>query len=92
MKFFKYLSLAFIAILLAGCGSKQVVLQPMRFPKPPSALLEDCKVTPLTKMETNAEILISLQTLHLDLKDCSLKQKALRKWYEDMEKALNLNK
>lgn len=88
----KKLILAICVLFLMGCGSKQVVVQPPKLLTPPSYLLEDCVQTPFTEMKTNAEVLISFQSLYLDFKECNTKKRLLRKWYADMEAAIKEEK
>lgn len=81
----KILFILGMSCLLCGCSTKTVeVVKPVVI-QPPHNLTEDCKMTPFTPLKTNAEILISFQTLYLDFKDCNVRMEALRKWYEEME-------
>lgn len=88
MKTWKFISmLVAISLLLAlgGCGGKDLRVVAAEQSRPPSALLDDCEATPFNAMTTNAEILISFQTLWLDFKECNKKKKLLRDWYDLME-------
>ena len=75
-----------LVLFLFGCGGKEIALVPAPDERPPDALLADCQMTELTEMKTNAEILISLQTVYLDFKECNRKKKILRGWYDEREK------
>ena len=79
------LMLITLSLALAGCATKETKVVAAKQERPPSALLDDCEPTPFTQMKTNAEILISFQTLWLDYKECNKKKKLLRDWFDMME-------
>jgi disulfide bond formation protein DsbB len=88
MKLLSYLLMVIamlLALTLSGCGGKELKVVAAPQQRPPSTLLDDCDATPFNAMTTNAEILISFQTLWLDFKECNKKKKLLRDWYDLME-------
>ena len=74
-----------LSLALAGCATKETKVVAAKQERPPSVLLDDCEPTPFTALTTNAEILISFQTLWLDFKECNKKKKLLRDWFDLME-------
>ncbi len=82
---FMLVTLSISLVFAGGCATKETKVVAAKQERPPSALLDDCSSTPFTAMTTNAEILISFQTLWLDFKECNKKKKLLRDWYDLME-------